>query len=170
MNFPKEINKYVAGLSYELDTVGHSVDQVFIFEDKYILKISLNSKRLLREKIRIDWLSLHLSGSKSICYEEYENKYYYLRTKINGYSLIDEKFIHNPELLVDILVEVVAALRNLDKENCPYKSKDSIGNDFIHGDLCLPNIYVNENNDFIGFIDLDNSGLGDRWYDYSWLL
>jgi len=34
----------------------------------------------------------------------------------------------------------------------------------------LPNIYVNENDEFIGFIDLDNAGLGDKWYDYSWLL
>lgn len=47
---------------------------------------------------------------------------------------------------------------------------DNIGNDFIHGDLCLPNIFVNKNNEFIGFIDLENAGLGDKWYDYSWLL
>ncbi len=170
MDFPQEINKYIAGLSYELDTVGRSDDQVIVIEDKYILKISLNSERLLREKTKIDWLSLHLSGAKSICYVEYANKYYYLRTEINGYSLIDEKFINNPKLLIDILVNVVAVLRSLDGKNCPYKAEDNIGNDFIHGDLCLPNIYVNDNNDFIGFIDLENSGLGDKWYDYSWLL
>ena len=40
----------------------------------------------------------------------------------------------------------------------------------MHGDLCLPNIYVDDNNNFAGFIDLDNSGVGDKWYDYSWLL
>ena len=47
---------------------------------------------------------------------------------------------------------------------------DNIGNNFIHRDLCLPNIFVNINNEFIGFIDVENSGLGDKWYDYSWLL
>ena len=25
-------------------------------------------------------------------------------------------------------------------------------------------------NEFVGFIDLDNAGLGDCWYDYAWLL
>ena len=39
----------------------------------------------------------------------------------------------------------------------------------MHGDLTT-NIIVNQNNDIIGFIDLDNSGLGDIWYDYSWLI
>lgn len=34
----------------------------------------------------------------------------------------------------------------------------------------MPNIFVNKDNEFVGFIDLDNSGLGDKWYDYSWLL
>ena len=29
-----------------------------------------------------------------------------------------------------------------------------MGQDFIHGDLCLPNIYVDDNNQFLGFIDL----------------
>ena len=40
----------------------------------------------------------------------------------------------------------------------------------MHGDLCLPNIYVDDNNNFTGFIDLNNSVVGDKWYDYSWLL
>ncbi|MCI8412077.1 MAG: hypothetical protein HFJ40_06605 [Clostridia bacterium] len=34
----------------------------------------------------------------------------------------------------------------------------------------MPNIFVNKDNEFVGFIDLDNSGFGDKWYDYSWLL
>ena len=73
-------------------------------------------------------------------------------------------------MLVDILCKVIRILRKVDHYNCPFKSKDNIGNDFVHGDLCLPNILVDENNIFVGFIDLDNAGLGDKWYDYSWLL
>ena len=60
--------------------------------------------------------------------------------------------------------------KKLDKYNCPIKSIDNQGSNFIHGDLCLPNIYVNDDNEIAGFIDLGNSGLGDRWYDYSWII
>lgn len=169
--FPKKIEEIVNGIQYTIDDIGRSEDQVFIFEDKYILKISNDKRRLLDEKERIDFLSgCDIPCSRSICYLEEDNKCYYLRTYIKGYSLIDDKFINNPKLLVDILVSIIGILRKLDNYNCPFKSKDNIGNDFVHGDLCLPNIYVDEDNIFVGFIDLDNSGLGDKWYDYSWLL
>lgn len=169
--FPKIINDYVKNLLYNIDTIGRSEDKVYIFEDKYVLKVSSNKERLLREKERVDYLNYNnVPGSRSICFVEENDKYYYLRTCINGDSLINKRFINNPNLLLTVLVEVVKVLRGLDNLNCPFKSTDNIGNDFIHGDLCLPNIYVNENNEFIGFIDLDNAGLGDKWYDYSWLL
>lgn len=169
--FPESINKYVKNLTYTIDEIGRSEDQVYIFENKYILKVSFDKNRLLREKERIDYLnSKNIPGSKSICYIEENNKCYYLRTCINGESLISKRFINNPDLLINILVKVIKVLRDLDSIKCPFKSTDNIGNDFIHGDLCLPNIFVNKDNEFIGFIDLDNSGLGDKWYDYSWLL
>lgn len=169
--FPKKIMEIVRDVNYTKDNVGRSEDEVYIFEDKYILKVSKDKKRLINEKERIDFLGkCDIPCSESICYLEENDKYYYLRTCIKGYSLIDKRFKENPELLVDILVNVIKVLRNIDRFNCPFKSKDNIGKDFVHGDLCLPNIYVDENNNFAGFIDLDNSGLGDKWYDYSWLL
>lgn len=169
--FPEIINKYVNNLTYTIDKIGRSEDEVYIFEDKYILKVSVDKKRLLREKERIDYLNFNnIPGSKTICYIEENNKCYYLRTCINGESLISKRFINNPDLLINVLVKVIKVLRDLDSAKCPFRSTDNIGNDFIHGDLCLPNIFVNKDNEFIGFIDLDNSGLGDKWYDYSWLL
>ena len=169
--FPIKINDYVRDLNYTVDNIGRSDDEVFIFEDKYVLKVSDNKNRLLDEKNRIDFLSnCDIPSSKSICFIEDNNKCYYLRTCINGYSLVDDKFLNNPKLLVDILVDVIKILRSLDKYDCPYKSKDNIGSSFVHGDFCLPNIFVDENNKFAGFIDLDNSGLGDKWYDYSWII
>lgn len=169
--FPRKIEEIVKNLKYTVDNIGRSEDKVYVFEDKYILKISEDKKRLVDEKERIDFLSrCNIPCSQSICYLEEKNKCYYLRTYIKGYSLIDSKFIDNPDLLVDVLVNIIKILRSLDYYKCPFKSKDNIGNDFVHGDLCLPNIYVDDNNNFAGFIDLDNSGLGDKWYDYSWLL
>lgn len=111
-----------------------------------------------------------MPGSKSLCYLEGNDKYYYLRTCIVGDSLISERFLTNPRLLIDVLDKVIKVLKSLDDYNCPFSSSDNTGNDFIHGGLCLPNIFVNDENEFIGFIDLENSGNGDRWYDYAWLL
>jgi kanamycin kinase len=39
----------------------------------------------------------------------------------------------------------------------------------LHGDYCLPNIILNDWA-FSGFIDLDNSGVGDRHVDVFWAL
>lgn len=170
MHFPKEIEDIVRNISYVKDDIGRSEDEVFIYEDKYILKISSDPKRLFREKQKTDWISSRIPGSISITYVEEDSKCYYLRTCVKGDSLIANRFINNPLLMIEVLTDVVKILRELDSSKCPFVSTDNVGNDFVHGDLCLPNIYVNEKNEFVGFIDLDNSGLGDKWYDYSWLL
>lgn len=170
MYLPKEILSIVGDATYQIDNIGRSDDLVLVFEDKYILKISNSEKRLLREKIKVDWLVDKIPGSKSLCYLEEDGKYYYLRTCIVGDSLISERFLTNPRLLIDVLDKVMKVLKSLDDYICPFNSTDNTGRDFIHGDLCLPNIFVNDQNEFVGFIDLENSGNGDRWYDYAWLL
>ncbi len=168
---PKKIKDIIKDTPYTLDTVGRSSDTVYIFENKYVLKVSDDKEKLSKEKERFDFLTdCGIPGSKSICFIEENGKYYYLRTYIDGDSLIDKRFIGNSELLTDVLVNVATVLRSLDDKGCPFSSSDNYGDDFVHGDLCLPNIYVDENNEFAGFIDLGNAGLGDRWYDYSWLL
>ena len=65
-------------------------------------------------------------------------------------------------------------------DNFGYKSADEawkivetrshlIENDtLLHGDYCLPNIIL-DNWKFAGFIDLDNSGAGDRHFDIFWV-
>lgn len=167
---PIEILEFVYYLSYKIDDVGRSDDIVIVFEDKYILKVSNDKDRLLREKEKIDFLYGKLPVSKSIMFVDYNNKYYYLRTYITGDSLISDRFINNPVLLINVLAKAIKLLRELDDMQIPFKSTDNEGNQFVHGDLCLPNIYVDSNNEISGFIDLDNCGLGDPWYDYAWML
>ena len=167
---PKEIYNFIKDLKYNIDNIGRSEDQVILFEDKYVLKISSNKELLFREKQMNDYLYNKIPSSKSICFTVENNKYYYLRTQINGKSLIDSTYINNPNLLIELIVKAVNFLNKFDKYNCAIKSIDNQGSNFIHGDLCLPNIYLNDDNEIAGFIDLGNSGLGDRWYDYSWLI
>ena len=169
--FPKEITDTVKNLPCTTDSVGRSEDAVYLFGKEYILKVSTDKNMLLHEKEGFDFLtSCGLPGSRSCAFTEKDGKYFYLRTCIDGESLISDRFINDPMLLIDTLAKVVGVLRSLDSKGCPFTSTDNNGCDFVHGDLCLPNIYISASNTLAGFIDLGNSGLGDRWYDYSWLL
>lgn len=169
-DIPESIRRVVSGLDFTVDDVGCSEDGVLVFGDRFILKYSNDSARLKREAERIDWLHGKLPGAESVAFTEENGTSWYLRTSVNGDSLISERLLRDPDALTDALANAVAALRSLDGAGCPFRSSDSVGNDFVHGDLCLPNIYVNEKNELAGFIDVENSGLGDRKYDYSWML
>ena len=170
IEFPQEIKNIVGNMTYKKDDIGRSGDLVYIFENKYILKISKDIDSLKKEKLKNDWLNSHIPGPKSLCLISSNNYNFYLREYLSGFSLISKKILDNPFLLIDILFNVIQMLRKLDNEKCPFASDDNYGNDFVHGDLCLPNIYVDENNKFIGFIDVGNCGKGDKWFDYSWVL
>lgn len=168
---PKEIKDIINGLKYNVDFTGRSSDIVITFEKKYILKMSLDIDLLKREYDINEWFKDKIPCAKNIAFV-IENEYaYYLRTYLDGYSLIDKRYLDDPNLLINALTKTMKILRKLNKYDCSqYKAIESEGNSFIHGDLCLPNIYFDEKNNFIGFIDLGGSGLGDEWYDYAWML
>ena len=50
LNLPKEIQLIVSDSKYKIDDFGRSKDKVIVFENKFILKISKDIKRLEREK------------------------------------------------------------------------------------------------------------------------
>ena len=170
LKLPNEIKEIIKDLNYKIDNIGRSEDKVIIIENKYVLKISKNIEYLKREYDINEWLKDKIPCTSNVLFIVEDGYAYYLRTCLNGYSLIHEKYITNPDLLIDALCKTVKILRSLDKFNCEYLSNESIGKSFIHGDLCLPNIYFDDNNNFIGFIDLGGAGLGDPWFDYCWML
>ena len=167
---PKKILEIIENKSYTIDKIGRSEDLVVLIDKQYVLKISKNKKQLEREHNILIHLEDKIPSSKSLYYIECKNYSYLLRTYLDGKSLIDKSILSKPNELIDILVNIKNTLWSLDNLDIPFKSLDNTGNNFIHGDLCLPNIYVNDSNEFIGFIDLGNSGLGDEWYDYAWLI
>ncbi len=169
--YPNEIYELVKYLDYKVDNVGRSNDCVITFEKKYVLKISKNITLLKREYEINEYLNNKIPCTKNILFIIEEEYAYHLRTYLDGYSLIDNKYISNPQLLIEALCKTVNVLNSLEMfEKCKYLAIESIGDSFIHGDLCLPNIYFDEDNNFIGFIDLGSAGLGDKWYDYAWML
>lgn len=167
---PDEITKIVKNLNREKCFSGRSGDKTYFFSRKYVLKISTNCRQLEEEKIKSDWLNNYSLCGRTINYIKENENAYYLRTYLDGHSLIEKQYLENPKRLIKILKEVVKTLRYLDGLDCPFKSKGSEGNDFVHGDLCLPNIIVDDNDKLIGFVDTSNAGIGDKEYDYSWLL
>ena len=62
--FPKEIERIVTGLKFTKDEVGCSSDTVYLFEDQFVLKVSEEAGRLLREKERNDWITRFLPDRK----------------------------------------------------------------------------------------------------------
>lgn len=83
----------------------------------------------------------------------------YLKTAERGYraGLFDASIFPGSELK-----NADSAWRYL-SENAGYLKNDTL----IHGDYCLPNVIFKDGN-FSGFIDLGNSGMGDRHIDLFW--
>ena len=170
LDIPKGIFKIIKDLPREKISIGRSGDKVYLFGDKYLLKVSQDKEALRLEKEKTDWLNKQGFASKSLKYIEKPEKAYYLRTFLKGHTLIEKPYLDNPNRLIKILKKVISILRSLDEKDCPFESLDNKGKYFVHGDLCLPNIVVNDKDEILGFVDLSNMGKGDRLYDYSWLL
>ena len=164
------IASIIKGLPYQRINVGRSGDKVYSFDEKYLLKISQDKESLRLEKEKNEWVSQHIGGPKTIKYIEDESQGYYLRSYLRGHTLIEDPYITNPKRLIAILKKVVETLRSLDDKGCPFQSRGSEGTDFVHGDLCLPNIVVDEEDNLLGSLDLSDAGRGDKQYDYCWLL
>lgn len=167
---PKQIQAYIKNKKITKITVGRSGDEVYSIGKKYILKVSSNKAKLNNEKNRVDWFGTKFAGSPIIQYRESENKAFILEGRFNGRTLIDSTYINDPKRLIKVLVKAMNILRQMDKYDCPYQNDESSGENFVHGDLCLPNIIVNDQDDIVAFIDLGDSGKGDKWLDYSFLI
>lgn len=167
---PEAIRQRIDGLTYMADSLGRSGDTVILFENHLTLKISPDKERLAREKEKLDWLSGRIPCAQSVLFCVEGDLAYFLRTCVEGDSLTNARFLRNPALLVELLGKAISLLRALDGAHCPFSSTDNAGDGFVHGDLCLPNILIGTDNEIAGFIDLDNAGRGDPWYDYAWAL
>jgi len=139
-----------------------SNDEVYNIEDTYILKISSNIDRLRHEKEFNDLLINKLPVCKSIAFEIVDNKAYYLKQYIDGKNLCDESILSHPDRLINILVNASNMIHSIKNEN---------NESLVHGDLCLPNILINEKDEIVGIIDLAYAAFSnDLWYDYAWMI
>ena len=167
-NVPEEIINVIKDKKVRAINKAHrSGDYVYDINNEYILKISLDKDKLLREKVVNDELENKLPLSRSILFIEKDNLYYYLKTKVIGTPLVN--FINRPKQVIKLLKEAFILLQSVDTSNIKLINKDSVGDKLVHGDFCLPNIIIH-NKKVSGFIDVEAMGLGDPWIDYSWCI
>jgi len=167
MNLPKQIEALVAGINFTRDTLGRSEDEIYLFEDKYVLKISENTKRLQREHERCVWLEGKLPVPRSRFFIIEEGRAYFLREMLLGKPLCDKEYMDDPTLAVSLLSEAFLMLGRVSANGCPFESEENSGEDFVHGDFCLPNVLI-KNGRVAGFIDIENCGRGDKRFDIAW--
>ena len=94
INIPIEIKNILGNTPFIKDNIGRSDDFVYIFDNKYILKISKDINKLTKEKEKNDWLCQHIPGPKSILLITQNNYIYYLRECLSGKSL---QKVYNPK-------------------------------------------------------------------------
>lgn len=167
--FPKEIAEVAGETGIRLITDHHvSGDLVYALGTEYILKISGENGRLLRERQVNDFLAGKVSASRTVSYTVQNGVEFYLKSCVPGKNLI-EACIDQPTSLVSLLAEAIKTYHAIDTTDCQLRNPDSTGECFVHGDCCLPNILVKDGA-ISGFIDTEASGLGDPWIDYAWAI
>lgn len=167
--FPNEIKNLIKNYNVtEIVDFHRSGDTVYSIGNKYILKVSDDVKRLEEEYNKDYWISNFIPSPKPIKFILEFNKAYYLREFLDGENLCLKKYLDDPLLLIDLLVEAINLFHQTRVTDKKYII-DKNYNTLIHGDFCLPNILV-KNNKIVGFIDLGDSGVGDPWCDYAWCI
>ena len=167
---PHKIRKFIENMDIAEIKDGHcSGDLVYKVENKYILKISENIQRLEREKKINDYLKDKLPVSESVAFEIENDRAYYLKTMVQGESLLEKKYLENPYLTAEILAKAIKMIHSIDTNGCEFYNGESKGNVFVHGDMCLPNVLA-RGNEVSGIIDTESCGIGDSWIDYAWCI
>lgn len=165
--FPKIIDEIILNMKVEEIVDFHrSGDLVYSIEKAYILKVSNDVIRLQNEFYKDQWLSEYICCPKPIKFVIENEKAYYLREYLAGDNLCLDKYLDNPLLLIQLLVDAINILHKKKITDEKYIIDDGY-HTLIHGDFCLPNILAIDNK-VIGFIDLGDAGVGDPWRDYAW--
>ncbi len=170
ISLPSAIEEWLAGKEAAEITENHrSGDLVYRVGDDYILKISDNIERLVRERAVNDFLTGRLAVSETVSFVVEGERAFYLKTMVKGETLAEKEYLRNPQALVRLLVQAMQMIHAVDISDCPIKNPDTEGDCFIHGDFCLPNILAKEGK-ISGFIDTEAAGIGDPWMDYAWCI
>lgn len=173
--FPKEVQDFIGFGTIKEISIGRSGDYVYeiIGVNSFILKISIEIERLEYEKNIFQWLKIDnkLPVPEVLLWYKTNDKGYLITKKIKGKMACEEYFIKRPLKLISICNDAVQMMRKVELKDFPYPTDlSSLKNkSFSHGDLCLPNIII-RNNNIVGFLDLGDASIRDFEYDIATIL
>lgn len=173
--FPKVVQDYIGQGFIKMISIGRNGDKVFQITsgNSFILKVSNDIYRLEHEKEIYEWLyNNHLPVPQVLFwYKSNTNNKGYLITKhIKGKKANDKYFINRPMKLINICVDAIQMIQKVDITDFPNIELKTLKNKSLsHGDLCLSNIIVNNNN-IVGFLEMGNASIRDIQYDLNALI
>lgn len=186
---PARILAHTGAIPLEGDSIGRSGADVYRIGDMY-LKIA--PMGMLERSAKAQEY-FHLKGLTSplIAFEQEDGRDYLLVRAVPGAYACDKALMNQPKLLTRALGETVRMLHEVSAADCPLTDANARALEayereagaayagdlsvlrrdaLIHGDMCLPNIFLGGDYRFTGFIDLGDSGLGDRHFDLYWAM
>ncbi len=102
MELPEKINRFLVNKQFTENSVGKTNSKVYIY-DEFVLKIQEKSSETLNEYKIMKLLNNILPIPKCIEYIEEKGLSYLLMSKIDGEMISENKYISNPEILIDLL-------------------------------------------------------------------
>ena len=118
MVIPKKISDYIKDSTYEINDVGMSESQVYIYE-KYVLKIQPATAETDNEYEILKWISGKCPTPIILEYIKENGTAFTLMTKAEGKMLCDEGVMKNPQNLVKLIAEGLKLLWSVDIKECP---------------------------------------------------
>ena len=188
-SLPARILSLTGSIPMEGESIGRSGADVFRIGEMY-LKIAPEGE-LVRSAQAQEYFHKKGLSAALLAFEQDNGRDYLLVKSVPGAYACDHSLMSDPSRLARALGETVRMLHETNSVGCPLTDandraltayEQEAGRPFegnlsllksdvlIHGDMCLPNIFYDEEYRFTGFIDLGDSGLGDRHFDLYWTL
>lgn len=195
LNLPSSLRLTSQTFNWQRVTIGESKAHVYRTEN-FVLKIqpgktTSDDVTLAEEKSKIEWLKDKVRVPDIVDYLIDDTFEYLIMTRLTGVNAAETTLKTDPKSLVALLGR---ALRELHErvtiDNCPFNMRlgrlsnqtkenhellvELIRNKpeedlvFTHGDYCLPNIIIDEEQGCVtGFVDLGRAGIADRYVDLA---
>lgn len=185
---PDAIRRHTGSALWETEDIGRSQADVLKIGDMYLKTGAEGS--LVRSAQAQEYFHKKGLTAPLIEFVQADGRDWLLMRAVPGRYACDEEIMREPVKLARMLGETVRMLHETDFSDCPLSSANAhmleaaekeTGFPFagdtsllrhdvlLHGDMCLPNIFFGDNG-FTGFIDLGESGPGDRHFDLYWAM